>query len=189
MLALVIALVVGVVVLVVLVTRSPSPTRAARKHLDAQLASVRSQLAALQVDDRGYVAHQEEAIRRQWLDEQLTRRVDSLDVPGFGEAMFDALRESGIKKLQDIELLRTKKVPGVGEKRAAQLWSTYKDELARLETEARALDRATLDAISGGKLGALVAKEADEEQQRQRELESTRIRLAELERRRTQLTR
>jgi 5'-3' exonuclease len=110
-----------------------------------------------------------------------------MDVPGFGEAMFEALRDAGIKRLQDVERLRSKKVPGVGEKRAAQLWSTYKDELARLEAEARAMDLAALDAVSGGKLGALVEKEAAEERQRQRELESTRIRLADIERRRSQL--
>lgn len=188
MLVLLAIVVVGVVALIVLAFRAPSPTRAARKRLDAQLASVRSQLAALEVDDRGYVAHQEAIVRDQWLRDQLARPVDSVDVPGFGEAMFEALREAGIKTLQDIERLRRKKVPGVGEKRAAQLWSTYKGELARLQTEARALDRAALDAFSGGKLGALVEKEASEELQRQRELESTRIRLAEIERRRASLS-
>lgn len=181
---------IGIVVVLAIVTfvmRSPSPTKAARRRISAQLASVRSQLAALQVDDRGYVSHQEDLVRQQWLADQLARPVDSLDVPGFGDAMFESLRESRITKLRDIELLRTKKVPGVGEKRAAQLWSTYKDELARLQAEARALDRATLDTLSGGKLGALVEKEATEELQRQRELESTQIRIAELERRLAQL--
>ena len=187
-LAISIVLAVCVAVVIVLVSRGPSPTKAARKPLDAQRASVRTQLAALEADDRGYVAHQEEMIRGQWLRDQLaTRAVDSMDVPGFGEAMFEALRDAGIKRLQDVERLRSKKVPGVGEKRAAQLWSTYKDELARLEAEARAMDHAALDAVSGGKLGALVEKEAAEERQRQRELESTRIRLADIERRRAQL--
>jgi hypothetical protein len=189
MLALLIVLAVCVVVVVVvLFSIAPSPTKAARKHLDAQLASIRAQLAALEADDRGYVAHQEEMIRGQWLRDQLTSRaVDSMDVPGFGEAMFEALREAGIKRLQDVELLRTKKVPRVGEKRAAQLWSTYKEEVARLEAEARAMDRAELDGISGGKLAALVEKEAADERLRQQERESTRIRLAEIERRRAQL--
>jgi hypothetical protein len=188
MLAVWIAVALVVIAVVVVLARAPSPTKAARKRLDAQLARVRSQLSALEADDRGYVAHQEEVIRGQWLRDQLTTRaVDSMDVPGFGEAMFEALRDAGIKKLQDVELLRTRKVPGVGEKRAAQLWSTYKDEVARLEAEARALDRAMLDEISGGKLGALVEKEAAEERQRQQELESTRIRLAEIERRRAQI--
>lgn len=188
MLALWIMLALVVVVVLVLVTRAPSPTKAARKRLDAQLARVRTELAALEADDRGYVAHQEDVIRGQWLRDQLTTRaVDSMEVPGFGEAMFEALREAGIKKLQDVELLRTRKVPGVGEKRAAQLWSTYKDEVARIEAEARAMDRAALDAISGGKLGALVEREAAEERQRQQALEATRIRIAELERRRAAL--
>ena len=185
--ALFVILAVCILVAIVIALRAPSPTRAARKRLDAQLASVRSQLAALEADDRGYVAAQEEVIRAQWLRDQLARPVDSIDVPGFGEAMFESLRESGITTLQDIELLRRKKVPGVGEKRAAQLWTTYKDEVARLQVEAHALDRAALDAISGGKLGVLIEKEASEELQRQRELESTRIRLAEIERRRAQI--
>lgn len=189
MLALWILLAVCFVVgLVFLLARPPSPTKAARKRLDAQLTSARAQLAALEADDRGYVAHQEEIVRAQWLRDQLTTRaVDSMDVPGFGEAMFEALREAGIETLKDIELLRARKVPGVGEKRAAQLWSTYKEEVARLEREARAKDRAALDEISGGKLGALAAKEAAEERQRQQELECARIRLAEIERRRAGL--
>lgn len=133
------AVVVALVVLILALSR-PSPTRTARKRLDAQLTAVRSQLATLQLHDRGYVAQQEETVRQQWRHDQLTRPVDSLDVPGFGEAMFETLRESGITKLEDVVLLRRKKVPGIGQKRAAQLWSTYQEELARLEAEARALD-------------------------------------------------
>ncbi len=182
------AILAVVIVVAVLAWRRPSPMKTARNRLDAQLASARSQLAALGADDRGYVTAQEEVIRGQWLRDQLARPVDAIDVPGFGEAMFEALRESGIKTLQDIELLRRRKVPGVGEKRAAQLWSTYKDEVARLQAEARTLDRAALDAISGGKLAVLIEKEASEELQRQRELESARIRLAEIERRRASLS-
>ena len=177
----------ALVLAAIVLSRPPSPIKAARKRIDAQLADVRSQLVALQMYDGGAVSHLEELTRQQWLADQLSRPLESLTVPGFGEAMFETLREHAVIKVKDVELLRARKVPGVGEKRAAQLWSTYQEERARLQAEARALDRSALDQIAGGKLSALVEQEAADELQRQRELECAQIRLAELERRRAQL--
>ena len=113
------------------------------------------------------------------------RDVASLDVPGLAEAMFDVLHDHGIKKLKDVELLRSRKVPGIGVKRADQLWSAYQAERAKLHDAARALDHDTLDQLSGGKLGAIVEKHRAEEIQRERELEARQIELADLERRLT----
>lgn len=180
------AVMIAVVVTLVAVRGRPRPSRMARAHLDAQIAKLRAEISALQFSDNELIAHQEAAIREHWLrNEMTTRDVASLDVPGLAEGMFDVLREHGIAKLADVERLRARKVPGIGSKRAAQLWSVYQAECKKLRDAASGLDRETLDQLSGGKLGALVETHRAEELQRERDLESAEVRLADLERRRS----
>jgi hypothetical protein len=182
--ALIALAVVAALVVIIVARRSARPSRVARQRLEAQIARVRSQIKALEIADHDLIAHQEAAVREQWLRNELTLRdVSSLEVPGLAEGLFDVLREHGIKKLQDVELLRRRKVPGIGVKRADQLWSAYQEERAKLHDAAQALDHDTLDQLSGGKLGAIAEKHRAEELHRVRELQQRQVELAELERR------
>jgi hypothetical protein len=183
-----IAVGIAILVLVLRDQMSHVPSRIARKRLDAKIAALRGKLAALQPSDVEYVPHVEAVLRHQWLREQMkSRTVDSLEVPGFGDALLETLREHDIRSLQDVELMRYRKIPGVGEKRAAQLWSAYKDESAKLERQAQTMSASDLDRVSGGKLRASIDRHAAEELQRVRELELAQLQLVEAERRRSQI--
>jgi hypothetical protein len=189
--AVVIVIAIGCVVLLAVRREARSrPSAIATRRLDAQIAQVEQQLAALRPVHQDFAAEQEDRVRAQWLRDQLAATpVEAIEVPGTGPSTHKALRASGIACLGDLPKLGPYgvKVPSVGLKREEHLLAAYRDAHRRLSTEAARMQRAALDAYSRGALGAVLARHDAEELDRRRKREAAELRLRDLHRRRATL--
>jgi DNA-binding helix-hairpin-helix protein with protein kinase domain len=164
------------------------PSAVARRRLDAQIAQVEQQLAALRPASDDFAAQQEALLRARWLQEQLAATpVEAIEVPGTGPATHKALRATGIGSLGDLSKLGSVKVPTVGTKREQQLLAAYRDAHRRLSSEASQMSRAALDAYSRGALAAAIQQHDSEDLARRRQREAAELRLRDLRRRRMNL--
>lgn len=170
--------------------RRMRPSEVAKRRLDAQLAALQRELAALQTGDRGFAAEQEELARQRWIQQQMsTTPIETLDLQGISTATFETLRAHGIACLADLVKLRQRgfKVKTIGAKKATQLIGAYRRWQAKLTDEARRMDRAALDEATGGELGAALARHDAAIRERQRHAEQLQIAIEDVERRRAQL--
>lgn len=191
MTAIVIVIAIGCVALLAIRRAARSrPSAIATRRLDAQIAQVEQQLAALRPVHHDFAAEQEEVVRSRWLQDQLAATpVEALEVPGTGPSTHKALRASGIACLADLPKLGPYgvKVPSVGLKKEEHLLAAYRDAHRRLSAEAARMQRPALDAYSRGALGKALARHEADELDRRRKREAAELRLRDLQRRRATL--